>query len=144
MAKTLTAANCVLLLAIDGLYDVPVQLQGFSADDVFDVDNIESAETADGVDGKLSGGWIYKSVTQNITLQADSDSNDVFENWYNAQQGIRELYYASGSIYLPSVERKFAMRKGILTSHAPSPTAKKILQPRKYTVRWEAFSSAPA
>jgi hypothetical protein len=144
MAKSLTAANCVLILKIGGLYDVPVQLQGFSADDVFDVDNIESAETVDGVDGKLSGGWIYKSVTQNITLQADSDSNDVFENWYNAQQGIRDLYYASGTIILPAVLRKFSMRKGILTSHAPSPSAKKILQPRKYTIRWEAFSSGPA
>jgi hypothetical protein len=143
MAKTLTAANSVILLTIPSLFPIAQQLQGYAADDVFDTDQLETAETMMGVDGKLSGGWIPKEVKQNFTLQADSDSVAVFEVWYAAQQSVRELYYASGAITLPAVNRKLIMTKGILTGYSPSPNAKKILQPRKFTITWEAITTAP-
>ena len=53
MAKTLTAANSVILLTIPSLFPVAQQLQGFSAEDVFDTDQLDTAETMMGVDGKL-------------------------------------------------------------------------------------------
>lgn len=141
MAKTLTAANSVILLSIAGLFDTPQQLQQFSADDVFDTENVESAEVVMGVDGFFSGGWVPMPIKQNITLQADSNSIDVFERWYSAQQSIRELYYAHATVYLPAVNRKYSFTKGILTSHNVTPSAKKILQPRKFTVTWEKVSA---
>lgn len=143
MAKTLTAANSVIMLSVAGLFNTPQQLQGFAADDVFDTDQIDSAETVMGVDGKLSAGWIPFAVKQNFTLQADSDSMSFFETWYAAQQSVRELYVASGSIYLPSVGRKYAMRRGFLVNHSGTASAKKILQPRKFAITWEALSSGP-
>lgn len=140
--KTLTAANSVLLFSIPNLVPVPVQLQGFSADDVTDVENLDIAETAEGVDAKLSAGWIYKAVTQGITLQADSDSVEFFENWYAAQKAVQELYFANGAIFLPSVQRKYTLTKGVLKNYSPMPSAKKILQPRKFSVVWESMSPA--
>lgn len=140
MAKTLTAANSVLLLSIADLFPIPQQLQGFAVEDVFDVDNIDSAETAMGVDGKLSAGWVPMAVKQGITIQADSDSIVIFENWYSAQQAARELYFATMSVYLPAVERKYALTKGVLSNYSPIATAKKILQPRKFTITWESIS----
>ncbi len=43
--RTLTAANAVIMLGITGLYDVPRRLQGFSADDVADVEAVSTGET---------------------------------------------------------------------------------------------------
>jgi len=140
MARTLTAANSILMLSIDGLFAVPQQLQGFAADDIFDTDSVAPAETSMGVDGKLSGGWVPQEIKQNITLQADSRSVDLFEAWYAAQQTARELYYATGSIYMPAVERKYSMVRGILSGAMVTPNAKKILQPRKFTITWQSVS----
>jgi hypothetical protein len=143
MARTLTAANSVLLLGIVGLFDVPQQLQGFGTEDIFDTDAIEPAETMMGVDGRLSGGFVPKPIVQNITLQADSASNLIFETWYQAQQTVREIYYATGAISLPSLNRKYVMVRGILTSTTVTPTAKKVMQPRKYGITWERVTGAP-
>lgn len=142
MAKTLTAANSVITLTIAGLFPVPVQLQGFAADDIFDSEAIEPAETLMGVDGKLSAGWVPMPIKQGFTLQADSDSVAFFETWYQAQQNVREIFRGSGLIVLPSVNRKMIMTNGVLSSYQPS-TAKKILQPRKFTVTWEALRTLP-
>lgn len=140
--KTLTAANSVLMLSIAGLFDVPQQLQGFAVDDVYDVDAIDSAEIAMGVDGNMSAGWVPKEIRQGVTLQADSDSIVIFEAWYGSQQAARELYFATGSIYLPAVKRKYAMTKGVLQNYMPIASAKKILQPRKFILVWESISQA--
>lgn len=141
--KTLTAANSVILLSIPGLFNTPVQLQGYAADDVFDIEQLDTAETMMGVDGKLSAGWVPKEIKQSFTLQADSDSVAFFEQWYQAQQRVREVYAASGSTALPSVGRKYNMRKGFLTGYSAAPNGKKVLQPRKFVVTWEALVSAP-
>ena len=142
MARTLTAANAVLFIGVAGLFDVPQQIQGFATDDVFDVDNIAPNETAMGVDGKLSAGFVPVAVKQGFTLQADSPSVDFFEQWFAAQRAAREVYFATGSTYLSSVERKYAQVRGVLTDYNPMPTAKKILQPRKFSVLWESVSPA--
>ena len=143
MTKTLTAANSVILLAIPSLFPVAQQLQGFSAEDIFDTDQLDTAETMMGVDGKLSAGWIPKEIKQTFTLQADSDSIAFFETWYAAQQRVRELYAASGTVTLPAVGRKFVMTKGFLTGHSALPKAAKVLQPRKFTITWEALTASP-
>lgn len=141
MAKTLTAANSVLLLTVAGLFDTPTPLQGFEVDDIYDIDNVAPAETKMGVDGKLSGGWVPVPIVQSITLQADSDSNSIIEDWYNAQQTAREIYVASGSIYLPAVQREYVMTRGFLTGYMPVPAGKKVLQARKFSITWESVTS---
>jgi hypothetical protein len=143
MGRDLTNANSVIMLAIAGLYDSPQQLQGYAADDVFSAEQIDMAETQMGVDGKLSAGFIFVPQPWSITLQADSDSNDIFDNWTQAQIAAKAPYFASGTVMLPSVGKKWAMVNGVLTKFTPMPAGKKILQPRQFTITFENISPAP-
>lgn len=140
--STITAANSIVMISVEGLFNVPQQLQGFSADDVTDTDSLQPTETMMGVDGRLSGGWVPVPIVQSITLQADSLSNLVFERWYMAQQSLRESYIANGSILLPATGRKYTMTRGFLTVVTVTPQVKKVLQPRKYSVTWESITAA--
>ena len=53
----LTSANAVVILSVDELYPNGVQIQGFSTDSSFAVDDATIAEARMGVDGKLSAGY---------------------------------------------------------------------------------------
>ena len=140
---SITSSNSVYLLSITGLYAVPQQLQGFAADDIFDTESIETAETIMGADGKLSAGFIFVPIKQSVMLQADSDSNTLFEAWYAAEQTAREKSFANGVVHLPGIGRSYVMTNGVLTTYAPISDAKKVMQPRKYGITWESIKGAP-
>lgn len=137
---TITAANAVLMLAVTGLFPVPQQIQGFAAEDIYDTEDLETAETLMGVDGKLSAGFIYAAVKQKITLQADSASNDFFEALYRAEAAAREKYRIQGSIALRSTNKLYTMTQGVMSGYKPLPDGKKVLQPRPFTITWERVS----
>lgn len=137
---TITAANAVLMLSVDNLFPAPIQIQGFSADDVFNTDDIDNAETAMGVDGILSAGFIFTEIKWYVTLQADSPSAVLFDNIYSAEQQIVEKYRIQGIVRLPSVGMKWVMKNGVLSTYKPMPDGKKVLQPRKFGITWERVS----
>ena len=139
---TLTTANSVIMLSIAGLYGTPQQLQGYSADDIFDTDEIDAAETSMGIDGNLSGGLIYVEKPWAINLQANSASNAIFDNWVQAQISQNDLYIAGMTITLPGLGSNYSFFNGILKKYPPTPSAGKILKPRKYTIVWESISPA--
>lgn len=139
---SLTSANAVVMLWIPGIFPAPVPIQGFAADDVFDTDTIESAETLMGVDGILSAGFVFVPVNQNYALQADSPSISFFDLWWTTQQQTRDIYRANGLISLRALGKKWTMSRGVLTNYKPLPDAKKLLQPQKFRITWE--SSFPA
>lgn len=141
--RTLTSANAILLISVAGLYDVAQRIQGFSADDITDTDAVEPKETMMGVDGRLSAGWVPVIIKQNITLQADSLSNDLFENWAASERTSRETYVASGGLIIPSTGRKYAMRRGFLKGFVTFPSLKRTAQPRRYSIDWESVTAAP-
>lgn len=140
---SITSANSVLMLSIASLYVVPQQIQGFSADDVFDVEALEAAETMMGVDGNLSAGFVNVPIKQGIVLQADSNGNAIFDNWYLSQKQLQDVYFANGSITLPSLGIVYTLNNGVLTTYPPAPNAKKLLQPRKFVVTWESIIPSP-
>lgn len=140
---TITAANSILLLGIDGLYPVAQQLQGFGPDRIFGIDDVTPTETAMGVDGHMSIGFVFTTVTQNVTLQADSPSNEIFEQWYANQLKLREALVATGQIQLPSLKRKYAMMRGALTRYAPTAAGNRVMQARQYQITWERIEAAP-
>lgn len=140
--STITGANSVIMLTVPTLFPVPQQLQGFAADDVFDTDGIESAETVMGVDGKLSGGFVFVPVKQNYKLQADSASVSFFDTWWATQQLLRDVLPAYGVITQKTVGRKWTMTKGFLTMYTPIPANKKLLQPLGYSITWESVFPA--
>lgn len=141
--RTLTSANAIILISVAGLFDSPNRIQGFSADDVTDAGDVQPGETAMGVDGRLSAGFVPVPIVQNITLQADSLSNDLFEQWWGAEKSAREKYVASGTLLIPATSRRYTMVRGFLTSVPPTPSLKRIIQPRRYGVTWERIDAAP-
>lgn len=141
--RTLTSANSVLTLAVSPIFPAPIRIQGFSTDDVTDMDAVTPKETMMGIDGRLSAGFVPVPITQNITLQADSPSVDFFEDWFTFEQQARETYFALGQLVLPSVGKVYAMTRGVLTGYAPIPAARKTLQPRRFSIIWERVSPAP-
>lgn len=140
---TITSANAALALAVASIFPVPVQLQGFAADDIFDTDQIDPSEVVRGVDGVMSAGFVFVNIKQNFSLQADSASNDIFEEWYQQQQAQREIFFANGIITLRSINRSYTMNNGVLSGYKPISDAKKVLQPRKFSITWESVNPLP-
>lgn len=138
----ITAANAVVTLTQTILFPIPQTLQGFAADDVFDLDEIENVETVMGVDGVLSYGFVWKPQPQRIMLQADSPSNDVFDIIQTQQVAANTAYPLNGIIMLPSIGKKIILTNGILTGYK-LPGAKKLIGPRSYRVTWNLAVPAP-
>jgi hypothetical protein len=131
------------MLGIAGLYNVPIQIFGFSTDDAFAIDDVDMAETMMGVDGRMSAGWIPAIKSMPITLQADSPSNDFFDAWIAAEAVAREKYMCNGSILLSGTDRLYVLTTGYLKTGSVMPGAKKVLQPRKFTLEFQDISVAP-
>jgi hypothetical protein len=139
---TLTSANSVFLLTVAGIFTTPQRLQGFSTDSAFGTDAIDLAEVMMGVDGRMSAGYTPQPFKTTVTLQADSPSNIIMDTWAQATRTAREVFPGNGTIVLPSLNKKFAMTRGFLTSYPPMAEAKKVLQPRAYVITWEDISPA--
>ena len=140
---SITSANAVLTLSIFPLFPIPQQLQGFGTDDIYDIPRIRSVETMMGVDGVLSGGFVFTAIPQEITLQVDSASNRIFDTWWTQMQAAKETYIAMGSMQLPGVRTKFVQSQGYLTGYSPAPAGKRVLQARRYEITWQSVIPAP-
>lgn len=141
--KTITAANSVFLLSVRGLYDVAQLLQGYSADAAFDTEASEPAEVVKGVDGRMSAGFVPFMTRQTIQIMPDSNSSEIFENWLAAQKTAGEIFYADALISLPSTQRKYTCRKGVLTSIVAIPGVRRVLQARPFAITWDSIDPAP-
>ncbi|MCB5318620.1 MULTISPECIES: phage tail fiber protein [Yersinia] len=135
--STITAANSVFSLAITNLYVTPQILEGYSADDAFSTDALDITETVMGIDGKLSGGFVFNPTNQTITIMPDSPSLVIFETWVTAMKTMRETLTCNATIQLPALGRKYTLTKGYLVSAKTIPDVKKTLQPTPFVIRWE-------
>lgn len=139
----ITSADAVLTLTQALLFPTPQQIQGFAADDVFDIPAIQSIETTMGVDGVLSAGFVFVEIPWDISLQADSASNAIFDRVWTQQQATKSTYILNGLIRLPSIATKFTLTTGFLKSYKPAPAGKKVLQARHYQLVFERMAPAP-
>lgn len=142
--RTLTAANAIIMLGFEGLYPTARRLQGFAADNVATIDPVSNAETSMGIDGRLSAGFVHNPISQSISLQADSESVDMFEFVLSSQRQRRELYRAFGSILIRATGKRYVMTRGILTTASLMPAINRTLQPRAFTLVWEDVTVSPA
>lgn len=140
---TLTSANSVLLLSVTDLFTAGVRLQGYSTDDIFSSDVVTTIETAMGLDGLLSGGFVPAPRVVSITLQGNSLSNYVFEEWQANQEQAQDAFIATLLVELPAISRGYTCRKGMLTSYSSLPDGRRILQPRRYSITFEGITGAP-
>lgn len=139
---SITSANAVLVISVANLFPTPVQLQQFAADDIYTIDPLPAAEVVMGVDGRLSAGFVYAPVVQGISLQADSASNVLFDTWWAAERQARDKFFATGTITLTSIGRKYAMTQGALTTYPAIPDGARVLRPRKFHITWESIIPA--
>ena len=143
-SKTLTAANAVITLTIPGVFDTPQQLQQFGVDDAADVDTLTVAQTEMGIDGFLSGGYVFEKVRYTFTLKANSPSNFVFDQWKAAQDAQEDTFECNGNLLLKSLGSKWAWRKGFLVSWMPAPNVKKLLTDRRFVIEFERVTPQPS
>lgn len=138
----ITGATASLYISVPPLFAVPQKIEGFAADDIYDIDEIESVETTMGVDGILSGGFTWKPQPQSIMLQADSPSCAFFDAWFSSQLAARTTYVATGVISLPAIGLKMIQTRGFLRGYK-LPGAKKLLTPRRFRIEWNQVVPAP-
>lgn len=141
--NSITSANAVFLLVVSGLFPVPQQIQGFTADDAFAAEPINIAEVVKGIDGRLSAGFVHVLRPMTINLMADSPSGPLFDAWLAAQEAAQEIYWSNAEITLASINSKYVCTKGVLTGIPPMPGVKKTLQARQFTITWESIFRAP-
>ena len=139
---SITSANSVFTLVVAGLFPAPVQLHGYSADKAFSDDAIALAEVNMGVDGRLTAGYVPAPTPMTITLQPDSPSRDLFAAIIAATKSLRDVYYLSGTITLPSTGESFTLTRGVLNNVKQIPDAAKVLQPVDYQITWESVNRA--
>ncbi len=141
---SITGINAVFALAVLPLFPVPITLQGFAPDEVFDTEDVEPNEARMGVDGIMSAGRVAYMVPMIIALQADSASNAIFDQWNQAEQSINDTYFANALISLKAIGTKWTCTKGTLTRFKPIPAVKKLLEPRHYRITWNFVLQAPS
>jgi hypothetical protein len=141
--RSITAADAIYMLGVTGLYNSPQLLQGYAADAAFDTDSVQNAQTVMGVDGIMSAGYVPVERSQTITLQADSPSVGIFDQWAQANETGRTVYFAFGTIILPATQRKYALTRGVLMTYPPMPGVGKTLKPVSYGITWQSITPAP-
>lgn len=139
----ITAANAVLMLSVAALFPVPVQIQQFSADNVYGMPSVAVAETTMGVDGNLTGGAVNNPREQSFELMADSPSNFFFDQIALRQQADLVLYRIQGTTLLTSTGTLYTMRRGILRDWTPMPEAGRVLKARRHVIVWEKVIPNP-
>lgn len=141
--STLTTANSTVSLVVRDLFVTPQRLQGYSTDDSFSAADVAPMQVQMGVDGQLSAGYVPYPTEITFMLQADSPSTEMFDTVLANMNANKEGFIFDGTIYLQGTKAKYAMTKGFLTSATPMSTAKKTLQPRKFTITFESVTKAP-
>ncbi|WP_447876937.1 phage tail fiber protein [Serratia fonticola] len=138
--STITTANSVFMLAITNLYPTPQRLEGYGADDAFTAEAHDLTETVMGIDGNLSGGFIFTPTNIPIILMPDSPAVEIFDTWRTTMRTLRETLTANATIQLPATRKKYTLTKGFLISMPPLPGVKKTLQPITYMTRWQSIT----
>lgn len=142
-APTITAADSTYVVSSADFALPATVLEGFAADAAFATDNVETAQTVLGVDGKLSAGWVPRSYSQTITLAADSPSRTVFDLISAAQDAARTVYRLNGVITMPGNKYSYNMSRGVLKNYSAMPNAQKTLQPMTFVIEWEKVQAVP-
>lgn len=141
--RTLTAANSTFTLAVEGIFPVPVKIQGYSTDAAFEMDAVEGAEVMKGVDNLMSAGWVPSIKQQTITLQADSPSATLFETWVQAMDSAREVIWCDGVIVQPGLGQIYTLTRGVLRNYSRMSSVRRTMQPRPFIIAWTTVVSAP-
>ena len=140
--RTTTSANVILLLSVRNFFPVPQQIQGFASDEMISTEALNNIEASIGADGRLSAGFTPAATPMTITLQADSLSNDFFEQVQAAQSQAREAFIFDGTYIMSSVGKKYDLVRGFMQGGPKFASARRTLQPRPWVITWEQVTPA--
>lgn len=143
MPRTITSANAQLTLSCPDVFATPQTIEQFSTDDAFDTENIAPVEAQMGVDGNASFGFTPYLVKQKIVLQANSPSNDVFDQIRQAMRNSKETFSIGLTLVVPGISKIYNFLNGGLTGDIPVPSGKKVLGPQTYELTFEDVTAAP-
>ncbi len=104
---------------------------------------MENGEIVKGVDGFIAAGWLPTQPRLNVTLMANSPSQDLFDNIFQNEQAARDKILLQGLIIVPGISKKYTLINMYLFSFMHLAPAKKTLQPRKYGLILDDISVAP-
>ena len=141
--RTITSADSTFVISSSDFALAAAALEGYAADAAFAMDNVDTAETALGVDGKLSAGWIPRSYNQTITLQADSPSRVIFDGILALQDKDRTIVRINGVINTPGNQYSYILSRGLVKNYSAMPNAQRVLQPMTYVIEWETVQAVP-
>ena len=142
-ATSVTSADVTMSLTIANLFATAVPIQGFAPDEATDIPEIVTAEEMMGVDGFFTAGFVFVPFVQTIVLMADSPSFSIFDQWQAVSRGAPNTYWASETLIMPGINTAYTFTQGVLTRYKPAPDVRRLLQPRRYEIRWGGFSAAP-
>lgn len=137
--STITSANSVVTMTVPGLFDSPVQLQGYSTDKAWDTAAVVVTETQIGVDGRKTAGLVFNPIKQTFSFQADSPSVQIFEAIQAAQRAAKDVYFISATIDLPATGESYVCNKGTLEDYNAVSSAGKVLQMREFSISWSSI-----
>ena len=119
-----------------GLYNTPVQLQGYSTDKAWDTAAVVVTETQIGVDGRKTAGIVFNPVKTTFAFQADAPSTQIFESIFAAQRAARDVYYINATVDFPATGQSYVCNKGTLEDYNSMATGGKVLGAREFSISW--------
>ena len=141
-SRTITSADAIMQLVALGVYDSPQRIQGFSTDNMWTSDAKQTAEFQMGADGKLSAGFVFAPTRISVTLQADSESIDFFDQVAQVEQQKKKKIEIRGVVTIPGIRKKFALQKFYMENWQPLPGAGRVLAPRPFALVGESCTWA--
>ena len=141
-ASTITSANAVVTITVPGLFNTPVQLQGFSTDKAWDAAAVVVTESQIGVDGRKTAGLVFNQIKQTFSFQADSPSVAVFEKIYSSMKTANDVYYIDGNIFLQGTSQNYHCIKGTLEDYNSMASAGKVLAAREFSISWGSIAAS--
>lgn len=149
---SITSANAVFMIAIQSVFPTPIQLQQFGVDDAFTNEMVPVTESQVGVDGFGVSGYVPRAVDMTIRNLASSGPAGVqiFEDWVAQMDQLGDVLYASATITMPAIGRKYTCALGSAGRYSSLADARRVLANREFHILWlpqgpgvPAISAAP-
>lgn len=140
MANTITSADINAHITVDALYPMGFVLEGFSADNIFEMDNLELAQAIRGADGKLSAGFVFGTQHQTFHIMPDSPVYKKIQTWATTSVTSKGVYRCNLTAVFKTNGTKFVCTNGVLLNAGNVANAARMLQPITFQIAWETVT----
>lgn len=138
MNRNITSADSTLIMIIENLYPAGIKFEQYSTDSAFAMGDEEYAETRMGVDWYMVAGAINNPKQITVTLEPSSPTIPYLEAWMRAERTNKKKYWCSATINIPSLQKTFVFKNGVIKAGKMMPDANRTLQPRSYVFDFES------